>query len=104
MCRLMEPVDWARVATPWNGNPATRRIWRRAALALEGSVVLDALDRKAPARRSVGAAKQATRPVLSQSSTDSSHDLPFVAGPMAQRVPFVVAELANRAKPGTTFR
>src|SRR3954469_15943392 len=79
--------------------------WRRAALELVVAVCPRCPQPDGPhLAAALAAAKQATCQVLVSKLDRSSRDVAFVAGLMAQRVPFVVVELRSRAKPGTTFR
>jgi DNA invertase Pin-like site-specific DNA recombinase len=59
----------------------------------------DALDRRPQLAAALAAAKQAKCPVLVSKLDRLSRDVAFVAGLMAQRVPFVVAELGADADP-----
>jgi DNA invertase Pin-like site-specific DNA recombinase len=59
----------------------------------------DALDRRPQLAAALAAAKAAKCCVLVSKLDRLSRDLAFVAGPMAQRVPFIVAELGRDADP-----
>jgi DNA invertase Pin-like site-specific DNA recombinase len=59
----------------------------------------DALDRRPQLAAALAAAKHAKCPVLVSKLDRLSRDVAFVAGLMAQRVPFVVAELGADADP-----
>src|ERR1044071_267768 len=58
----------------------------------------DALDRRPQLAAALAAAKHAKCPVLVSKLDRLSRDVAFVAGLMAQRVPFVVAELGADAE------
>jgi DNA invertase Pin-like site-specific DNA recombinase len=57
----------------------------------------DALDRRPQLAAALATARQHKCPVLVAKLDRLSRDVAFVAGLMAQRVPFIVAELAPRA-------
>src|SRR4051794_22851706 len=59
----------------------------------------DALDRRPQLAASLAAAKSAKCSVLVSKLDRLSRDVAFVAGLMAQRVPFIVAELGRDADP-----
>jgi DNA invertase Pin-like site-specific DNA recombinase len=59
----------------------------------------DALDRRPQLAAALAAAKAAKCPVLVSKLDRLSRDVAFIAGLMAQRVPFVVAELGADADP-----
>src|SRR6185312_3930565 len=59
----------------------------------------DALDRRPQLAAALAAAKAAKCPVLVSKLDRLSRDVAFIAGLMAQRVPFVVAELGPDADP-----
>src|SRR5436305_6039156 len=59
----------------------------------------DALDRRPQLAAALAAAKQAKCPVLVSKLDRLSRDVAFIAGLMAQRVPFIVAELGPDADP-----
>lgn len=59
----------------------------------------DALDRRPQLAAALAAAHQAKCPVLVAKLDRLSRDVAFIAGLMAQRVPFVVAELGADADP-----
>jgi DNA invertase Pin-like site-specific DNA recombinase len=59
----------------------------------------DALDRRPQLAAALGAAKKARCCVLVSKLDRLSRDVAFVAGLMAQRVPFIVAELGRDADP-----
>jgi len=60
---------------------------------------VDALDRRPQLATALAAAKAARCPVLVSKLDRLSRDVAFIAGLMAQRVPFVVAELGPDADP-----
>src|SRR4029078_8814738 len=59
----------------------------------------DALDRRPQLAAALGAAKSAKCSVVVSKLDRLSRDVAFVAGLMAQRVPFIVAELGRDADP-----
>jgi DNA invertase Pin-like site-specific DNA recombinase len=59
----------------------------------------DALDRRPKLAAALAAAKTAKCPVIVSKLDRLSRDVAFIAGLMAQRVPFVVAELGADADP-----
>ena len=59
----------------------------------------DALDRRPQLAAALATARQATCPVLVAKLDRLSRDVAFIAGLMAQRVPFIVAELGADADP-----
>ena len=59
----------------------------------------DALDRRPQLAAALGAARVAKCPVVVAKLDRLSRDVAFVAGLMAQRVPFIVAELGADADP-----
>ena len=59
----------------------------------------DALDRRPQLAAALAAARAAKCPVLVSKLDRLSRDVAFIAGLMAQRVPFVVAELGRDADP-----
>jgi DNA invertase Pin-like site-specific DNA recombinase len=59
----------------------------------------DALDRRPQLAAALAAARQAKCPVLVAKLDRLSRDVAFIAGLMAQRVPFIVAELGADADP-----
>jgi DNA invertase Pin-like site-specific DNA recombinase len=59
----------------------------------------DALDRRPQLAAALAAARQAKCPVLVAKLDRLSRDVAFIAGLMAQRVPFIVAELGIDADP-----
>lgn len=59
----------------------------------------DALDRRPNLARALAAAKKARCPVVVAKLDRLSRDVAFIAGLMAQRVPFVVAELGADVDP-----
>jgi DNA invertase Pin-like site-specific DNA recombinase len=59
----------------------------------------DALDRRPELAAALAAARQAKCPVLVAKLDRLSRDVAFIAGLMAQRVPFIVAELGADADP-----
>jgi DNA invertase Pin-like site-specific DNA recombinase len=59
----------------------------------------DALDRRPQLAAALAAARQAKCPILVSKLDRLSRDVAFVAGLMAQRVPFIVAELGRDADP-----
>ena len=59
----------------------------------------DALDRRPQLAAALGAAKSKKCPVLVSKLDRLSRDVAFIAGLMAQRVPFIVAELGADADP-----
>jgi DNA invertase Pin-like site-specific DNA recombinase len=61
--------------------------------------VADALDRRPQLAAALATAPQHKRPVLVAKLDRLSRDVAFIAGLMAQRVPFIVAELGADADP-----
>src|SRR5215204_1384863 len=59
----------------------------------------DALDRRPQLAAALATARQAKCPVLVAKLDRLSRDVAFIAGLMAQRVPFIVAELGTDADP-----
>src|SRR5947209_3486766 len=59
----------------------------------------DALDRRPPLAAALAKARIAKCPILVSKLDRLSRDVAFVAGLMAQRVPFIVAELGRDADP-----
>ena len=59
----------------------------------------DALDRRPQLAAGLATARQAKCPVLVAKLDRLSRDVAFIAGLMAQRVPFIVAELGSDADP-----
>src|SRR5215218_5426634 len=59
----------------------------------------DALDRRPQLAAALAAARKARCSVVVSKLDRLSRDVAFVAGPMAQRVPFIVAELGWDADP-----
>lgn len=59
----------------------------------------DALDRRPELRRALALAKKARGAVVTAKLDRLSRDVAFIAGLMAQRVPFIVAELGADADP-----
>src|SRR5207344_1619718 len=59
----------------------------------------DALDRRPQLAAALATARQAKCPVLVAKLDRLSRDVAFIAGLMAQRVPFIVAELGADADP-----
>src|SRR6187455_1371981 len=59
----------------------------------------DALDRRPQLAAALAAAKKAKCPILVSKLDRLSRDVAFVAGLMAQRVPFIVAELGTNPDP-----
>src|SRR3982751_3320544 len=59
----------------------------------------DALDRRPQLAAALATARQAKCPVLAAKLDRLSRDVAFIAGLMAQRVPFIVAELGADADP-----
>jgi DNA invertase Pin-like site-specific DNA recombinase len=59
----------------------------------------DALDRRPQLAAALAAARAAKGPILVSKLDRLSRDVAFVAGLMAQRVPFIVAELGRDADP-----
>ena len=59
----------------------------------------DALDRRPQLAATLAAAKAAKCSVIVSKLDRLSRDVAFVSGPMAQRVPFIVAELGRDADP-----
>ena len=102
-------------------NPATRSIGARPGGSANGSRSLcreprasrslgeftevetgkgaDALDRRPQLAAALATARQAKCPVLVAKLDRLSRDVAFIAGLMAQRVPFIVAELGADADP-----
>src|SRR5688572_26535349 len=112
---MAQAVAYYRVSTVRQGRSGLGIEAQRAAVArfadAEGITILsefeeietgkgsDALDRRPQLAAALNAARQATYPVLVAKLDRLSRDVAFVAGLMAQRVPFIVAELGADADP-----
>lgn len=108
-------VAYLRVSTDRQGRSGLGLEAQRAAIArfaeAEGFVIhseyvevetgkgADALDQRPQLRASLGAARRAGVPVIVAKLDRLSRDVAFVAGLMAQRVPFIVTELGTDADP-----
>jgi DNA invertase Pin-like site-specific DNA recombinase len=112
----MKPIiAYIRVSTARQGRSGLGLEAQRAALArfceAEGFEIIaehlevetgkgaDALDRRPELARALAAAKRRKCPVLVAKLDRLSRDVAFIAGLMAQRVPFIVAELGADADP-----
>ncbi|GEO18733.1 recombinase family protein [Microvirga aerophila] len=112
----MKPIiAYIRVSTARQGRSGLGLEAQRAALArfceAEGFEIIaehvevetgkgaDALDRRPELVKALAAAKRRKCPVLVAKLDRLSRDVAFIAGLMAQRVPFIVAELGADADP-----
>jgi DNA invertase Pin-like site-specific DNA recombinase len=112
----MKPIiTYIRVSTARQGRSGLGLEAQRAALArfceAEGFEIIaehvevetgkgaGALDRRPELARALAAAKRRKCPVLVAKLDRLSRDVAFIAGLMAQRVPFIVAELGADADP-----
>jgi len=110
-----QAVAYYRVSTQRQGRSGLGLEAQRAAVArfaeTEGITILghfeevetgkgsDALDRRPQLAAALAAARSAKCPVLVAKLDRLSRDVAFIAGLMAQRVPFIVAELGADADP-----
>ena len=108
-------IAYLRVSTTQQGRSGLGLEAQRAAIArfaeaegleLRGEFVevetgkgADALDQRPQLRASLAAARRAGLPVIVAKLDRLSRDVAFVSGLMAQRVPFIVAELGADADP-----
>ena len=100
---LIGNVDRGSVSRPAHRSPAFRqgeglRIAAKYVEAETGKGA-DALDRRPQLAAALAAARLARCPVVVAKLDRLSRDVAFVAGLMAQRVPFIVAELGADADP-----
>jgi DNA invertase Pin-like site-specific DNA recombinase len=112
---MKSAVAYYRVSTQRQGRSGLGLEAQRTAVArfaeIEGITLLaeftevetgkgaDALDRRPQLAAALATARQAKCPVLVAKLDRLSRDVAFVAGLMAQRVPFIVAELGADADP-----
>jgi DNA invertase Pin-like site-specific DNA recombinase len=112
---LQRAVAYYRVSTQRQGRSGLGIEAQRSAIArfasAEGMTILeeiievetgkgaDALDRRPRLAQALAAAREAKCPVLVAKLDRLSRDVAFISGLMAQRVPFVVAELGADADP-----
>jgi DNA invertase Pin-like site-specific DNA recombinase len=112
---MRQVVSYIRVSTARQGKSGLGMDAQRAAIArfveAEGCAVLgefvemetgkgaDALDRRPQLAAALAAARKARAAVLVAKLDRLSRDVAFVSGLMAQRVPFIVAELGTDADP-----
>jgi DNA invertase Pin-like site-specific DNA recombinase len=112
----MKPiVSYLRVSTQQQGNSghgidAQREACRRFAadngfeiiaehVEIQTGKGADALDRRPELAKALSAARKAKAPVLVSKLDRLSRDVAFISSLMAQRVPFIVAELGADADP-----
>jgi DNA invertase Pin-like site-specific DNA recombinase len=112
----MKPiVSYIRVSTARQGRSGLGLDAQRTAIArfceaegyqlvgehveVETAKGADALDRRPELAAALAAAKRRKCPVLVAKLDRLSRDVAFIAGLMAQRVPFIVAELGSDADP-----
>ena len=112
---MTSAVAYYRVSTQRQGRSGLGIEAQRAAVArfaeAEGITILqeftevetgkgaDALDRRPQLAAALASARQAKCPVVVAKLDRLSRDVAFIAGLMAQRVPFIVAELGADADP-----
>jgi DNA invertase Pin-like site-specific DNA recombinase len=112
---MRQVVSYIRVSTAQQGKSGLGMDAQRAAIArfaeAEGCAVLgefvevetgkgaDALDRRPQLAAALATARKAKAAVLVAKLDRLSRDVAFVSGLMAQRVPFIVAELGADADP-----
>jgi DNA invertase Pin-like site-specific DNA recombinase len=112
---MRQAVAYIRVSTGQQGKSGLGIEAQRAAIArfaaAEGCELLaevvevetgkgsDALDRRPKLAEALGIARKAKAPVVVAKLCRLSRDVAFISGLMAQRVPFVVAELGADADP-----
>jgi DNA invertase Pin-like site-specific DNA recombinase len=112
---MRQVVTYLRVSTDRQGKSGLGMEAQREAVArfvaAEGLEVLaefvevetgkgcDALDRRTTLREALALARKAKVPVVVAKLDRLSRDVSFIAGLMAQRVPFIVAELGADADP-----
>ena len=113
--QMTSAVAYYRVSTQRQGRSGLGIEAQRAAVArfaeTEGITILheftevetgkgaDALDRRPQLAAALASARQAKCPVVVAKLDRLSRDVAFIAGLMAQRVPFIVAELGADADP-----
>src|SRR5687768_12996538 len=112
---MAQAVAYCRVSTQQQGRSGLGIEAQRAAVArfaeAEGITIIshfeeietgkgsDALERRPQLAAALAAARQSKCPVLVAKLDRLSRDVAFISGLMAQRVPFVVAELGADADP-----
>ena len=112
---MVQVVTYIRVSTAQQGRSGLGIEAQREAIArfcqaegyevraehveVESGKGCDALDRRAELKAALAAAKRAKCPVVVAKLDRLSRDVHFVSGLMAQRVPFIVAELGADADP-----
>jgi DNA invertase Pin-like site-specific DNA recombinase len=112
---MRQAVAYIRVSTGQQGKSGLGIEAQREAIArfaaAEGCALLaevvevetgkgtDALDRRPKLAEALGIARKAKAPVVVAKLCRLSRDVAFISGLMAQRVPFVVAELGADADP-----
>src|SRR3954467_12998072 len=112
---MKNAVAYYRVSTQRQGRSGLDREAQRIAVArfaeaegislhaefteVETGKGADALDRRPHLAAALATARQAKCPVLVAKLNRLSRDVAFIAGLMAQRVPFIVAELGTDADP-----
>jgi DNA invertase Pin-like site-specific DNA recombinase len=115
MSQMSSAIAYFRVSTQRQGRSGLGIEAQRAAVTRFGEtagIILlqeftevetgkgaDALDRRPQLAAALAAARQANCPVLVAKLDRLSRDVAFIAGLMAQRVPFIVAELGADADP-----
>jgi DNA invertase Pin-like site-specific DNA recombinase len=108
-------VSYSRVSTGRQGKSGLGLDAQRAAIAafaaangytiaeeveeVETGKGADALDRRPELRRALALARKVKGPVIVAKLCRLSRDVAFISGLMAQRVPFIVAELGADADP-----
>jgi len=112
---MREIVTYIRVSTGKQGKSGLGIEAQRAAIArfaeTEGMAIIaefvevetgkgcDALDRRPKLAEALATARKAKAPVVAAKLCRLSRDVAFISGLMAQRVPFIVAELGADADP-----
>ena len=85
-------------SNPQTPPPRERKYRVRVSLTeVETGIGADALDRRPQLAAALAAVRQTKCPILVAKLDRLSRDVAFIAGLMAQRVPFIVAELGADA-------